>query len=177
MSKQLFGLLVVWMLFSYSSLIQAGTESDQAIRILNGHLKQSALVQKSLVKMKAGDFSLNDEEEDALGSLFVSSTLGVAPILDKPDIQIRVNQLGLRIAAVTERPQLNWRFVVINTPEVNAFAAPGGYVLVTTGLYQMLDTEEELMAVLAHETSIKWLEGKTPKKVIVVTNKIVNIVI
>ena len=57
------------------------------------------------------------------------------------------------MAAQTSRPELPWTFGVIDTPEVNAFAAPGGYILVTRGLYELLSSDSELAAVLGHEIS------------------------
>jgi predicted Zn-dependent protease len=51
----------------------------------------------------------------------------------------------------TERPDLPWHFGVLDTASVNAFAAPGGYVLITRGLYEMLDSEAQLAGVLGHE--------------------------
>jgi predicted Zn-dependent protease len=68
-----------------------------------------------------------------------------------PELQAYVNRVGRWIAMQTERPDLPWRFGVLDTASVNAFAAPGGYVLVTRGLYEMLDTESQLAGVLAHE--------------------------
>ncbi len=55
------------------------------------------------------------------------------------------------LALQTERPDLPWRFGVIDTPNVNAFAAPGGTILITRGLYEKLRNESELAGVLAHE--------------------------
>jgi predicted Zn-dependent protease len=51
----------------------------------------------------------------------------------------------------TERPDLPWHFGVLDTPSINAFAAPGGYVLITRGLYEILDNEAQLAGVLGHE--------------------------
>jgi len=53
----------------------------------------------------------------------------------------------------SSRPELQWTFGVIDTPEVNAFAAPGGFVLITRGLYELLSSDSELAAALAHEIS------------------------
>ena len=57
------------------------------------------------------------------------------------------------MASQTSRPELPWTFGVIDTPEVNAFAAPGGFVLLTRGLYQLLSSDSELAAALGHEIS------------------------
>jgi predicted Zn-dependent protease len=51
------------------------------------------------------------------------------------------------------RPTLSWRFDVIDSNDINAFAAPGGYVFVTKGLYRLPHDESELAGVLAHEVS------------------------
>src|SRR3546814_1683092 len=55
------------------------------------------------------------------------------------------------LASQTTRPELPWSFGVIDSPEVNAFAVPGGYVLVTRGLYELLADDAEVAAVLGHE--------------------------
>jgi predicted Zn-dependent protease len=67
------------------------------------------------------------------------------------DAQRRVNLVGRWVASQTSRPELPWTFGVIDTPEMNAFAAPGGYVVVTRGLYELLLSDAELAAVLGHE--------------------------
>jgi beta-barrel assembly-enhancing protease len=67
--------------------------------------------------------------------------------------QQRVNVVGRWVASQTSRPELPWTFGVIDTPEVNAFAAPGGFILVTRGLYQVLSSDSELAAALGHEIS------------------------
>jgi len=59
--------------------------------------------------------------------------------------------VGRWIASQSERPDLDWHFGVIDTNDINAFAAPGGYVFVTKGLYRVLQNESELAGVLAHE--------------------------
>ena len=55
------------------------------------------------------------------------------------------------MAEQSERADLPWHFGVIDTPSVNAFAAPGGYIFLTRGLYALLHDEGELAGVLAHE--------------------------
>lgn len=64
-----------------------------------------------------------------------------------------VERVGARVAAVSERPALPWEFTVVDDPEPNAFAIPGGAIYVTRGLLAHLNSESELAAVLAHETA------------------------
>lgn len=66
-------------------------------------------------------------------------------------LQRYVNRVGRWIASQSARPDLDWHFGVIDSNDINAFAAPGGYVLVTKGLYRLLRDESELAGVLAHE--------------------------
>jgi hypothetical protein len=90
-------------------------------------------------------------EELALGPEIAGRVLGARPLWNEPDAQRRVNVVGRWVASQTSRPGLPWTFGVIDDPEINAFAAPGGYVLVTRGLYELLSNEAELAAVLGHE--------------------------
>lgn len=93
------------------------------------------------------------EQELELGPLIAGRILGAAPLMDDAAAQQRVNLIGRWLASRTSRPGLPWTFGIIDTNEINAFAAPGGYVLITRGLYQLLADDAELAAVLGHELS------------------------
>jgi len=77
--------------------------------------------------------------------------LGAAPLLNNPGVQQYVNRVGRWLAAQTERPDLPWQFGVLDAPELNAFAVPGGTIFVTRGLLEHMKNEAELAGVLAHE--------------------------
>lgn len=62
-----------------------------------------------------------------------------------------VRRVGLQLTPHTHRPQLNYHFTVLDTPVINAFAAPGGYIYVTRGILALFETEAELATVLGHE--------------------------
>lgn len=66
-------------------------------------------------------------------------------------LQEYVNSVGQQIAKNSHRPNLQYHFTVLDTPEVNAFALPGGYVYITRGILAYLNSEAELAAVLSHE--------------------------
>jgi predicted Zn-dependent protease len=70
---------------------------------------------------------------------------------DDPQLRAYVESLGRLLAQTSELPNLDWHFTVLDTPVVNAFALPGGYVYVTRGLLALADNEAELAGVLAHE--------------------------
>ncbi len=90
-------------------------------------------------------------EETALAPEIAGRILGAAPLWDDAAAQERVNLIGRWIASHTTRPELPWTFGVIDSPEINAFAAPGGYVLLTRGMYELLADDGEVAAVLGHE--------------------------
>ena len=91
------------------------------------------------------------EEEIVLGREITGSLLGVAPLVKDDALQKYVNQVGRWVANQSERADLPWKFGVIDSADLNAFAAPGGYVLLTKGLYQKMQSEAQLAGVLAHE--------------------------
>ncbi|PKO60813.1 MAG: peptidase [Betaproteobacteria bacterium HGW-Betaproteobacteria-18] len=66
-------------------------------------------------------------------------------------LQAYVNNLGQRLARLSHRQQLPWHFTVLDSPEINAFALPGGYVYVTRGIMAYLQNEAELAGVVGHE--------------------------
>jgi predicted Zn-dependent protease len=70
---------------------------------------------------------------------------------EDPVWQPYVSKLGLQLAAMSERPQLPWQFTVVDDPQVNAFALPGGFIYITRGILANMNSEAELAGVLGHE--------------------------
>ena len=101
--------------------------------------------------VKAAVGTPEEEEERAMGQDFAATLLGASPLLDNAAVQKYVNRVGLYVALQGTRPNLAWRFGVIDNPNVNAFATPGGYVFITRGLLESLNSEAELAGALAHE--------------------------
>ncbi|MDZ7751091.1 MAG: M48 family metalloprotease [Gammaproteobacteria bacterium] len=94
---------------------------------------------------------VDEPREIELGTAVSARLLGAAPLVENVSVQRYVNQVGLWVARHSERPSLPWRFGVIDTDSINAFAAPGGYVFITRGLFMALRDEAELAGVLGHE--------------------------
>lgn len=94
---------------------------------------------------------ITPEEEAAIGRQIAGTLLGAAPLIDDAAVQAYVNRVGRWVASQSERPDLKWTFGVIDSADVNAFAAPGGYVFITKGLYDRLQDEAQLAGVLGHE--------------------------
>jgi beta-barrel assembly-enhancing protease len=92
-------------------------------------------------------------EELALGPEIAGRVLGAAKLVADDDAQRRVNRIGRWLASHSSRPGLPWTFGIIDDSEVNAFAAPGGYILITRGMYELLANDDEVAGVLGHEIS------------------------
>ena len=95
----------------------------------------------------------SEGDEVTLGKDVAANLLGAAPLVNDPALQAYVNKVGVWIALHTSRPNLPWRFGVLDTNSVNAFATPGGYVFITRGMLMRMRDESELAGVLAHEIS------------------------
>jgi predicted Zn-dependent protease len=72
-------------------------------------------------------------------------------VYDNPELQAYVQRVGQQLVAHSHRPGLAYHFTVLDSPEVNAFALPGGYIYITRGILPYLNSEAELAAVLGHE--------------------------
>lgn len=94
---------------------------------------------------------LTVEDEKKLGRHSAALLLGAAPLVKNDALQNYVNRVGRWVALQAGREDIDWRFGVIDTDNVNAFAAPSGYVLMTKGLLARLQNEAELAGVLGHE--------------------------
>ena len=98
------------------------------------------------------DFSLiNKDQELAMGKQAHNSIMKQKKPLRNAKIQAYVNNLGQQLARQSHRKDIRYTFTVLDDPSVNAFALPGGYVYITTGIMAYLNSEGELAGVLGHE--------------------------
>ncbi|NDP48995.1 MAG: M48 family metalloprotease [Sulfuriferula multivorans] len=96
-----------------------------------------------------GDYS--PEEENRIGKQISGNLLGAVPLVQDDALQRYVNLVGNWVAMQAGRKNTTWHFGVLETEDINAFAAPGGYIFLTKGLYRRLNNEAELAGVLGHE--------------------------
>ncbi len=106
---------------------------------------------ESAQKIGEGLRKIGEAEEIKLGGDLAGMLLGAAPLIDNPAQQRYVNALGKWLALHSSRPGLPWKFGIIDSDDFNAFSTPGGYVLITRGLFMQMRSEAELAGVLAHE--------------------------
>lgn len=103
------------------------------------------------VSGKAERTVMDEQAEIAEGAKAHQAVLQETGAVANPRLQAYVNDIGQRLARQSHRNQLKWTFTVLDSPEVNAFALPGGYVYVTRGIMAYLDSEGELAGVIGHE--------------------------
>lgn len=122
-----------------------------AVLVLPGCKVDFTRVAENIGNIKTAVVGVDAEEEAVIGREAAATLLGASPLLDHEMTQRYVNRVGRWVALQSRRPGLPWRFAVIDHPNVNAFAAPGGYVFITRGLLFQLRNEAELAGVLGHE--------------------------
>ena len=96
---------------------------------------------------------LTPEQEYYIGRAVAAQVFQTYPPLDRPQANEYLNLLGQSLAIFSDRPETfgGYHFLLLDSDEINAFAAPGGLILVTRGMLRCCENEDELAAVLAHE--------------------------
>ncbi len=132
-------------------------KSAYALALIGAFSLSAAAFELNLNKLtdmikKTGQLKEVDEKgEIEIGEGVATNLLGGAHLVKNEALQRYVNRVGRWLTLHTERPGLPWHFGVLDHPNVNAFAAPGGYIFVTRGLVEKMHSEAELAGVLAHE--------------------------
>jgi predicted Zn-dependent protease len=148
---QVFGWLVIGLVLAACSAIEKGTG------VLAGAGKISESDRQAIVKTSSAvrsTFSeITEEEEYYIGRGVAALVLAQYPVYHNDGLTRYVNTVGQSVAAFSDRPETyaGYHFVILDSAEVNALAAPGGFVFVTRGLVKRCSNEEMLAAVLAHE--------------------------
>ncbi len=94
---------------------------------------------------------MSEAQEISLGAKEDANVRKQYKVYAAPALQAYVDSVGQKVARKSHRPNLRYHFTVLDSPEVNAFALPGGYVYITRGILAYLNSEAELAAVLGHE--------------------------
>jgi predicted Zn-dependent protease len=98
---------------------------------------------------------ISDSEEYYIGRAVATKILAQYPYLNNQVKNLYINKVGQTLALHSANPQIygGYHFALLDSPEINAFAAPGGLIFLTTGMLGIIDSEDALAAVLAHEIS------------------------
>jgi predicted Zn-dependent protease len=97
------------------------------------------------------EMQITDEDEQRLGEAVSERIRGRYGVVQDPAVHKYVGLVGKVLAAASSRPNLTWRFIVLDTDGVNALAAPGGYIHITRGALSLIQNEAQLAGVLGHE--------------------------
>jgi len=135
------------LLAALALLLAAGTAQAQ-FRIPNLDVNRLLDSAKNVAK---ATHEIDQNEEIAIGRDLAATLLGAAPLVNDAALQRYVNNVGRWLASQTARPDLPWQFGVLDAPQLNAFAVPGGTVFITRGLLERMKSEAELAGVLGHE--------------------------
>ncbi|WP_090241564.1 M48 family metalloprotease [Pseudomonas guineae] len=100
---------------------------------------------------KSNFVMMSEQQELDLGRRYNQQILKENPRYADEKLQAYVQQVGERVAKYSHRNQLAYQFTVVDSPDINAFALPGGYIYIHRGLLAYLSSEAELAAVLGHE--------------------------
>lgn len=94
---------------------------------------------------------MSEDKELNIGRELHTKILESTPVYQDPQLQAYVERVGQTLAKNSDRPNLTYTFTIIDSPDINAFALPGGYIYVNRGLLAYLSSEAQLAAVLGHE--------------------------
>ncbi|HET7833211.1 MAG TPA: M48 family metalloprotease [Gallionella sp.] len=94
---------------------------------------------------------MSESQEVAIGRQYDAQIKKEYRVYESKALNDYVNSVGQRLARSSHRPNLQYHFIVLDSPEINAFSLPGGYVYITRGILAYMNSEADLAAVLGHE--------------------------
>ncbi|WNM57245.1 M48 family metalloprotease [Candidatus Nitrospira allomarina] len=149
----IFGVATVTHAFDLGDALKQLGQTDETA---TGKTQESTPQKKTGKKTPLTDLTdlvkgTSTEEEIAIGQEIAGRLLGAAPLVKDERLQRYVNHVGKWLSLQSGRTDLDWYFGVIDSDDINAFAAPGGFIFLTKGLYHQLHSEAELAGVLGHE--------------------------
>jgi predicted Zn-dependent protease len=119
------------------------------------YVSVATVAAKTVPKVAQASRPISDSEEYYVGRAVAARVLTTYPLYQDKELTLYVNEVGQAVARKSSRPNTfrGYHFAVLDTTEVNAFACPGGTIFITRGLLKTCANEDELAAVLAHETA------------------------
>jgi predicted Zn-dependent protease len=94
---------------------------------------------------------MSEAQESALGAQYDPTVVSTFGIYDNPALLAFITEKGNEIGKISHRPALDFHYKILDSPVVNAFAVPGGYIYITRGILAQFNNEAELIGVLGHE--------------------------
>jgi predicted Zn-dependent protease len=139
--------------FDFGRIKRGIDKAKNATQKVTETTQKATDVAKDVSKVAKGVFGIGPEEESLIGESVAMEIIGRhGGVLRDETITRRINVLGQALAYYSTRPALTWRFAVLDSPSINGFSAPSGFIFITRGLYEKVEASEDaLAAVLAHE--------------------------
>lgn len=142
-----------WVLFGAgcATVAQVGTTIGQAAGVLTE--EQAKSINRSAEAVEKTFQDITPEQEYYIGRAVAATVLKTYKVYDNPEATHYINVLGQALALASDKPETfrGYHFIILDTDEINAFGAPGGFIMVSRGMLRCCKTEDELAAVLAHE--------------------------
>ena len=143
--------LAIVLFVGCEEVAEIGTKIARGTGKINS--SQADSIKRSSKAIEKTQQELTPEQEYYIGRAVAATVFQTYPPLDQPQANNYLNLLGQSLAVFSSRPETfgGYHFLLLDSDEVNAFAAPGGLILVTRGMLRCCENEDELAAVLAHE--------------------------
>jgi len=94
---------------------------------------------------------MSERQEIALGAEYDPQVIATFGLYESPSLQAFIEERGRQMGLISHRPQLEYHFRILDSPVINAFAVPGGYIYLTRGILTHFNNEAELIGVIGHE--------------------------
>ena len=114
-------------------------------------MRRNVILVLAVAALASAACAVSEDQEVAIGRQNAEEINAKLPIVRDPVVSEYVQQLGLSIAKGTSRSDLDWRFFIVDSKEVNAFALPGGFIYVNRGLVERAQQLDELAGAIGHE--------------------------
>ena len=132
-------------------LLASAPAEAQLLDRLRGAADRATQAKETADRYGGAIVPISTEQEVTIGRGIAAVVAGRYTVLRDDDLTRYVNLVGTALTSASPRTGIAYRFAVLDTDEVNAFAAPGGYIFVTRGALALMDDEAMLAGVLAHE--------------------------
>ena len=99
----------------------------------------------------SADALISDQDAQSYGAAMVRQMRALNLVVEDPQLEDYINDLGHRLSSSSDKPKQHYSFFIVKDPQINAFAAPGGYIAVNSGLITITQSQAELASVIAHE--------------------------
>lgn len=139
--------------FTACSVVEKGVDMLPATGKISERDKQTIVKTTKAIRSTFAD--ITEEEEYYIGRTVAALILSRYPVYDNKAVNSYVSHVGSAVAIYSDRPEIyaGYHFLVLDSDEVNALSAPGGFIFITRGLLQRCRDEEMLACILAHEVS------------------------